>query len=135
MKALKSPYQGVRFSSSDALGKIGGPDVLAVLPALIAALDDEDRWVRTHAAQALGPFGSAAKEAVPKIVRLLWEFGPGSEVATSLGRIGPDAAIAVPPLLVFLDVTEPSGAMRSGRRSIASSPVLRGRRSRVRSRR
>ena len=135
VKALKSPYQGVRFSSSNALGKIGGSDVRAVMPALIAALDDEDRWVRTHAAQALGPFGSAAKEAVPKIVRLLWEFGPGFEVAISLGRIGPDAAIAVPPLLVFLDVTEPSGAMRSGRRSIASSPGLRGRRSRVRSRR
>ena len=49
-----------------------------------------------------------AKEAVPKIVRLLWEYGPDFEVAKSLGRIGPDAALAVPPLLFFLDVAEPS---------------------------
>ncbi len=107
VKALKSPIQGVRFQSSQALGKIGNLDARTIMPALIAALDDEDRHVRTHAAQALAAYGAEAKAAVPKMVRLLWEFGPEFEVARSLGRIGPDAALAVPPLLFYLDVTEP----------------------------
>jgi HEAT repeat protein len=103
VKGLKSRHQGVRFSSSEALAQIGGPEVLAVKPALVAALDDEDRWVRIHAAEALGGMGAAAREAVPKMVRLLWEYGPDHEMAKSLGRIGPGAATAVPPLLAFLD--------------------------------
>jgi HEAT repeat protein len=107
VKALKSPDVVVRRWAADALGQFGEADVRAAQPALIAALDDEDRWVRTHAAAAIGPLGDEAKEAVPKIVRLLWDHGPGDGIAKSLGQIGPDAAIAVPPLAESLNVANP----------------------------
>jgi HEAT repeat protein len=106
VKGLKSRYQGVRFVSSDALGKIGGPETLAVVPALVAALDDEDRGVRIRAAEALAGLG-AGKETVPKIVRWLWDDGPYFNLPALLGRIGPDAWMAAPPLLACLDGTEP----------------------------
>ncbi len=106
--------QSVRFWASEALGKVGGPDVVAVLPALVAALDDEDQWVRTHAVEALGTFGPAAKGAVPKMVRVLWEFGPGYEVARSLGRVGPDAAPALPILLFHDDIADESDRQAIG---------------------
>jgi HEAT repeat protein len=107
VKGLRSPDIVVRRWSAAALGKIGGPEVRAVMSELMAALDGEDRWVRTRAAEAIGPFGAEAKAAVPKIVRLLWEYGPNFGVAKSLGQIGPDAAAAVPILVVSRDGASP----------------------------
>jgi HEAT repeat protein len=109
-RALKDPRQSVRFWASEALGKIGGPEVRAVLPDLVAALDDEDRWVRIHAAQAIAAFGGDARGAVPKIIDMLWEVPPDYhlvEVAQALGRIGPDAAEAIPAMLASLERVEP----------------------------
>jgi HEAT repeat protein len=103
---LKDPRQAVRASSASALAKIGGPEVRAVLPALMAALDDEDHVVRYHAAVAVAQYGAEAKAAVPRIVELVWDSGPDPDIARSLGRIGPDAAAAIPPLL-FWDVQKP----------------------------
>lgn len=88
-----------------ALGQIGGPDVRAVLSALMAALEDEDEEVRFNIAQAIAQYGAEAKAAVPGIVELLWKSGRPN-VARSLGRIGPDATVAIPPLL-YWDVEEP----------------------------
>lgn len=108
VKALKeSTDPVVRRWAASALGRIEAPDIRAVLPPLMAALDDPDRLVRNRAAQAIGPFGPAAREAVPKIVRLLWESGWESELAIALGQIGPDAATAAPPLVAFLNGARP----------------------------
>jgi HEAT repeat protein len=104
VKGLKDPRQAVRAHSAMALGEIGGPEVRAVLPALMAAMEDKDEEVRFHISEAVAQHGAEAKAAVPGIVELLWESGR-PKVALSLGRIGPDATLAIPPLL-YWDVEE-----------------------------
>ncbi len=65
VKGLKDPRQVVRAHSVRALGKIGGPEVRAVLPALLAALDDENFVVQHFAAEAVAQYGASAKAAGP----------------------------------------------------------------------
>ena len=43
------------------------PAAMEAVPALIAALKDEDGLLRGYAASALGKIGPAAKEAVPAL--------------------------------------------------------------------
>jgi HEAT repeat protein len=85
------------------LRAIGDRELRAALPALLANLDDGDLMVRVNAARAIALLGADAKDAVPKIVRLIWDFGPHYGVAQCLGEIGPAAVIAVPPLIARLD--------------------------------
>jgi HEAT repeat protein len=103
VKALRNRDPAVRRWSAMALRAIGDREVRAALPALLANLDDEDLLARVHAARAVALLGAEAKDAVPKIVRLIWDFGPHFGVARSLGEIGPDAAVAVPPLIAHWD--------------------------------
>ncbi len=49
------------------MGQIGPAAPKEAVPALIAALKDEDRSVRWIAASALGKIGPVAKEAVPAL--------------------------------------------------------------------
>ncbi len=63
VKALRSPVPGVRFSASRALGKIGRLDANAVLPALRAAMNDPDRYVRDEAAETLQKIEIARERA------------------------------------------------------------------------
>jgi len=53
----------------EALGANGS----AAVPALIKALDDEDRDGRRVAARVLGEIGPAAKDALPALQKLLHE--------------------------------------------------------------
>jgi HEAT repeat protein len=109
VKALKSPDTNVRRWSAEALARIEGPEVRDALPALQAVLDDENQTVRTNAVKAIGPFGHDAARAVPKIIRVLWDFGPDFGIAKALGQIGPDAAPALPPLIVYRYRASPPG--------------------------
>ena len=53
-----------------------------------AALADENVYVRTHVAQALGRMGPRAKPAVPALMRALADPSIGARAAGALGAIG-----------------------------------------------
>jgi HEAT repeat protein len=54
--------------AGEALGRIGGKDVV---PTIIRLLEDSDPNVRYHAAISLGKIGPDASEAVPVLLKLL----------------------------------------------------------------
>jgi HEAT repeat protein len=91
---------GVRDTAADALGRIGD----AAVPALIAALEDPDRDVRTQATRALARMGAKAESAIPALIEALndddKEVRQGA--ARALGQIGPLADEAVPALVQAL---------------------------------
>ena len=77
--------------------KIGliGKDAKDAVPALIIALQDQDRSVRSNSADALGKIGNDSKDAVPALMTTLRD------------KIGKDAKDAVPELTeIFLDDDE-----------------------------
>jgi len=71
------------------------------LPTLLKLLKDRDDATREAAARCLGRLGPAAKEAVPRLVKLLGDDGVSDvrvAAAAALGDIGPAALTAVPKL-------------------------------------
>src|SRR5262245_26114915 len=60
IQQLQSPDNNVRSYAADALGQLGKESKEAV-PALSAALHDQDAFVRISAAEALGKIGTEAK--------------------------------------------------------------------------
>jgi HEAT repeat protein len=77
-----------------------GPEVVD-LPALQKLIQDRNEATREAAARCLGKLGPAAREAVPRLVRLLFDDGVVEvriAAATALGDIGPSALSAVPKL-------------------------------------
>ncbi len=91
-------YLGPRVNDAvrTALVKIGQPAV----PALISALDHQDKTVRIMAAEALGELGLAAKNAFPALARLLKDPHQWVryEAMLALGQIGKEPEIVVPVL-------------------------------------
>ena len=89
----------LRAAAARALVELGPvPDDL---PALLKLIKDRDDATREAAVRCLGKLGPAAKEAVPRLVKLLIEDGVGEvriAAATALGDIGPAALPAVPKL-------------------------------------
>ncbi len=73
------------------------------VPRLIEALKDDDGYVRSRAAIALGHIGPAAEAAAPALIAALKDDDRfvRSSAASALGRIGP-AAEAVPALIEAL---------------------------------
>jgi HEAT repeat protein len=97
-----------------ALGQMG-PDAKQAVPQLLAAVQDEDSWVRYAAADALGNIlaggAAGASPAVPNIkaivaalIPLLKDPEPQLPVIAidALGKIGPPSADAVPALIESL---------------------------------
>lgn len=110
-RALQSPDVGLRRNATLALDVLGGGwwfydrrppkiDILATLPALIAALDDSDPNVRWGAASDIGYIGPAASAALPKLVVLLSDSSEGvrNNACFAIGNIGPVAKSALPAL-------------------------------------
>lgn len=89
-KASDSDAQKVR------LAKLRG----AAVPALIGALNDEDRFVRSDAIQILAERGPEAQEAVAALTACLRDKVGyvRSAAANALGRMGSKAVAAVPAL-------------------------------------
>ncbi|OYT68772.1 MAG: hypothetical protein CFK48_10465 [Armatimonadetes bacterium CP1_7O] len=85
------PAQSVR----DTLIAMGSPAV----PALMQALRDEDKDVRSAACEALGAIGDAS--AVPALIKALGDWRVRSAACRALGAIG-DAS-AVPALINALE--------------------------------
>lgn len=65
-ESLRSPDATVRKRAAFTLGNIGWSDP-AVLPALIAALNDTDAGVRCEAILALLKYGPGAREALARL--------------------------------------------------------------------
>ena len=116
---LDDPESGVRWKAAEALGKLGSPAVEplteslkngnvdvrwmaavalgdiadpAAIPALVAALNDEDTYVRSRVALALAAIGKPAEAA------LIAGLSTGNErvrwgAALALGRIGGAEAV------------------------------------------
>jgi HEAT repeat protein len=76
----------------------------AVVPTLVAALDEPSAAVREVAASALGRLGEAARPAVPPLIGRFADRDAGvrERAAEAVGRIGPDAA-ATPALVTALN--------------------------------
>ena len=79
----------VQEAAADALGKIGG----ASIDALMAVTKDgqRDAEVRQKAIAALGSMGANAKSAVPVLIAALKDNDVRTDAAVALGDIGPAA--------------------------------------------
>lgn len=106
-EGLRSPEARVRAAAASILQEMG-PAAKAARDGLVAALDDDNRWVREYAIDALGNLGG---EAAPAAKRLA-ELAAPSDSATSargtrrhaldaLGHIGPEAREVLPALVTI----------------------------------
>jgi HEAT repeat protein len=120
-RGLKDPDVHLRRNVALALNVLAGNwydrskermDIRAVLPALIAALQDADGSVRAWSAQAIGEIGPDAAQAVPALVMLLGNADEGSRnsACIALYGIGPAAKAALPALEKAL--SDPSADVR-----------------------
>lgn len=93
--ALADPQ--LRFLASSALLSIGGEAV----PALTAALSNENASIRLAAAGILGDLGTEAAESIPALADCLSDDDVlvRQRAAQSMGRIGGSPEVAVPALL------------------------------------
>jgi HEAT repeat protein len=95
----------LRPDAGKALGRIGGPNAVPGLKALLPAdKKNNDIPLRTAAATTLGDIGPDAKTAVKALHALLSEKDAGLKQAAivTLGKIGPDSREAIPDLLEIL---------------------------------
>lgn len=108
LRALADPDPRRREAALACLSALG-PETPAVVLALVAALGDEDLYLRGAAALALGRMGAPA---VPALAAALQ--GPSSELrwsaAIALGRVGSPALVALPALTKAL--ADPSEHVR-----------------------
>jgi HEAT repeat protein len=99
-RALLHQYVYVRANAAEALGRIGGSEVV---PLLVFAMRDPDAMVRYDAAESLGKLGAEAAPAVPDLIKILRGndahiFPVRLAAAAALGAIGPAAAGATEAL-------------------------------------
>jgi HEAT repeat protein len=137
VKLLKDEAAEVRQLAAQALGNLG-PAAADAVPDLVRSIEDDHIDVRLRALEALGRVGPPAKGAVPRLMQTLRDenrhsgqpapprfqfpapaFRPvplplaaGSHLLAvdALGRIGPDAAAALPQLAEL--ATGNPGALR-----------------------
>src|SRR5262245_1553075 len=86
-----------------------GPAAKDAVPSLIAALEDDDLFVRLDAAAAFGRIGPAAAPAIPALIQALTNQQRNMRFnsAYSLGLLGPLAKDAVPALKITLNDVDP----------------------------
>jgi HEAT repeat protein len=120
--ALRDSDLHLRRNAALALNVLGGGwydsswptlDIRPALPALIAALQDDDSNVRAWSAQAIGNIGPDAVKAVPNLIMLLTSSDGGSRnsACIALRFIGPPAKQALPALKKLL--SDPSKDTRT----------------------
>jgi HEAT repeat protein len=107
---MQDDDQEIRAGAALALYKIGGKETI---PALIVGLDDDFEWVRMNCALALARAGSSAEGAVPALkaavekpenrnVNPAFHISVRQQSIQALGKIGPAAKDAIPPLIEAL---------------------------------
>ncbi len=114
IEMLEDQNPAVRYSAIRAVGEMG-PEAREAIPLLVETI----RQVRNHDKKMLVACNSAllgmGKELVPYMISLLkddeWEMRRGA--AWLLGKVGPDAADAVPALNVALHDTNPAVRMKA----------------------
>ena len=108
------------------LGRIG-PAAKDAVPALIAALKDEDGDVRMEVVRTLREIGPAAEDAVPALITALkdeiWDVR--GSAANALREIGPAAEDAVPALITALkdEIWDVRGSAADALREIGPAAV------------
>ena len=127
-EALGDESEAVRWAAAQALHRLGVS--AAEVPRLVAALQNEDAYVRSFAAYSLGGLGAAAAPAVPSLIaayRREERDGRGAAVG-ALGALGEVAAAAVPALVEGLrnpvNHRRWSAARALGRLGPAARPAL-----------
>ncbi len=112
-EGLQSSEPKIRAVSAVVVQEMGRPG-RATRDALIAALDDENRWVRYEAIDALGSLGSDASPAAKRLVALavLPDAFAARHAIDALGHIGP-AAADVLPALETIAADNPDGVLRA----------------------
>lgn len=92
---VTGPYGDTPDAPNEAVVALGelhrDPDV--AVPALIQALQSDDRWVRANAADALSRFGGQARAAIPALQKALKDTDPYArdEIVVALRRINSGA--------------------------------------------
>src|SRR5262249_9124157 len=88
----KHPAANVRMRAAEQFGNYKPPGD-AVVPALVAALQDEHHGVRAAAASALGNLHRDANLVVPALVKLIGEGRMDEQeyVLVALAKYGPEA--------------------------------------------
>jgi HEAT repeat protein len=96
-------YADVRSILVKIIGEFG-PKANSAVPALAAALKDEDESVRSLAAYSLGNIGLEAKAAVPVLTEVLEDKSTivREKAAFALGKIGLAAESSIPALTTAL---------------------------------
>ncbi|QLE58290.1 NACHT domain-containing NTPase [Nostoc sp. TCL26-01] len=100
---LQNPIEGVRFSTTEALGKLGNT-VPEVVSQLLALLQDKSELVRYSVASALGNLGNTTPEVVSQLLALLQDKSElvRYSVASALGNLGNTTPEVVSQLLALL---------------------------------
>jgi HEAT repeat protein len=107
---MQDDDEEIRAVAALALYKIGGKETV---PALIVGMDDDFEWVRMNCALALTRAGASAEGAVPVLTAAIKKpenrfINPAFHISIrqqsiqALGRIGPAAKDAIPPLIEAL---------------------------------
>lgn len=123
--ALKHRSAVVRRGATEALGRIG-PEAAVALPELIGGFADRAEVGAGFAGGAM-PLRQAAiravsrigKPAVPPLIEALKDAEPlvRAGAAEALGRVGPEAKVAVAPLLRLVDDPAQPAAVRGAARA------------------
>ncbi|MHC5538074.1 HEAT repeat domain-containing protein [Singulisphaera rosea] len=130
-EALADPDEVLRIAVVQALGEIG-PGAITAIPALVKALDDPEWFVGDTASESLRRLGPLA---VPALTKVLQEAKPDVQrrALWSLGGIGPQAAKALPEVILALSdpdeevreaAAETIGLIGRGPEAEAAVPVL-----------
>lgn len=116
----------IRLAAVEALGRIGG----AAIPALIEALSHPTVLIASSAAQWLGRQGTAATDAVPLLSRLLTSKDAGkvelrSAAVEALGSIGTAALPVLVQMLEHDSISVRASATRAiGLMGAAAAPAV-----------
>ncbi|MEM7230725.1 MAG: HEAT repeat domain-containing protein [Planctomycetota bacterium] len=114
IRALESGKEVERVRAVQALRDLAGTagEVVAV-PALVSALQDDSKQVRSAAAHALGEIGpKAADHAVTPLVGQLKDRVMTPVILQSFGKMGPSARKAAPAILEILANSEQRSSVR-----------------------